>query len=364
MKIGILTYHYGYNYGGVLQCYALQQSLCKLGYDDVHVINCIPSKLKFYLGGLPRRREVRVIYDWYIRLRYGKNCKSAFDLFRSKWLNQTINISRAQLPYYVKDYDALIVGSDQIWNYREQSDGMFFLNWEPQFTGLKIAYAPCCGYNEINDAFRSEIIKALRGFSSLSVRNGETASFVENLLGVRPQIVPDPTCLYDFSDLNNTKRLVKENYVFVYILGNEISGGNSGAIGAIKRKFVGSKVIASVIAYSNPQQCQWADEIKYDLSPEDWINMIKYADFVFTDSFHGTIFSMRYNVPFLTFCSEERRKSRFIELIKQFGIEKNIVHSVEEIESYSVTLQNFDDKFKAISHIGENYLMDALNICK
>lgn len=360
MKIGILTYHYGYNFGGVLQCYALQQTLKDLGYKDIHIINCIPSKIKFYLGGIPRKRKLSTLYDLYLRFRYGEKCRNSFNEFREKYLNQTPYIKRKSLPQYVKDYDALIVGSDQIWNIREQTDGMFFLDWTPQFKGKKISYAPCCGKNEVNEKYRNNLKRALNNFNFLSVRNRETQSFVERIIEKKPVIVPDPTCLYNFNEFITNKNIVKEKYIFTYILGEEINGGNKAAISLIKDKYPGRKIIASVIAYSNPKKIEWADEVRYHLSPIEWLNMIKNADFVYTDSFHGTIFSMKFNVPFITYYIEERRKARFMELQAQFGIEENIVSSLEQIESFKPKGMNFDKNFSELSEIGRTFLKSAL----
>lgn len=360
MKIGILTYHYGYNFGGVLQCYALQQTLKDLGYNDVHVINCIPSRLKFYLGGIPRKRQLSTIYDWYLRARYGKQCRKAFNDFREEFLSQTKFIKRSALPQNINNFDALIVGSDQIWNFREQSNGMFFLNWEPQFKGKKIAYAPCCGKNEVNENYRKQLEKALNDFDVLSVRNFETLSFVKGIIGKSPQIVPDPTCLYNFKELIDSKKLINENYIFTYILGNDINGSNAKAISLLKEKFPGRKVIASVIAYSNPKKISWADEIIYDLSPIEWLSMIQHADLVFTDSFHGTIFSMKFNVPFITYYAEERRKARFIELQAQFDISENIVSNLDQIKSFEPKYRNFDKQFMELSTFGRTFLKEAL----
>lgn len=360
MKIGILTYHYGYNFGGVLQCYALQKTLMGIGYDNVSVINCIPSRLRFYLGGIPRKRSLKLFYDWYLRVRYGKKCRSAFDAFRKNYLHTTRYVSRKELPLFVKDYDALIVGSDQIWNIREQSDGMFFLSWNPEYHGRRIAYAPCCGKNEVSEKERFNIRDALYNFDSLSVRNTETFEFVKGITGLTPIIVPDPTCLYDFRDLLLDKPIRRDRYIFTYILGKEINGGCKKAIELIKKKLPGCIVIASVIAYSNPQKIDWADEIMYCLSPVEWINMIQNASFVLTDSFHGTIFSMMFNTPFITYYAEERRKSRFIELANQFEISKNIVSRLEEIDSFVIENKSHNDKFEVLSTKGIAFLKDAL----
>lgn len=362
MKIGILTYHYGYNFGGVLQCYALQQTLMEIGFTDVYVVNCIPNKLKFYLGGIPRKRSLRTFYDLWLRLRYGKRCRKAFDSFRKQYLCLTDEIKRQELPAKISDFSALIVGSDQIWNYREQADGMFFLNWTPAYEGLKIAYAPCCGKNKINEKYRYSLEKALENFDVLTVRNRETQLFVNELIERKPLIVPDPTCLFDFKNLINCNK-INGKYIFVYTLGKEIEGGNKNAIGYIRKKYPDCKVIASVIAYSNPQKIDWADKVFYDLTPVEWINMIYYADFVYTDSFHGTIFSMKFNVPFIVYYAEEARKYRFDELINQFGIKSNVVSSFSGVKDYFKQQNhviNFDEMFSKYAQYGRNILKETL----
>ena len=360
MKIGILTYHYGYNFGGVLQCYALQKALNSIGYEDVSVINCIPNRMKFYLGGIPRKRSPQVFYHWYLRLRYGKKCRRTFDEFRRNYLCITRTVLRNNLPEFVKDYDALIVGSDQIWNIREQSDGMFFLSWKPEYKGRKIAYAPCCGKNEVAEKYRLNIRNALNNFDFLSVRNGETLEFVKGITGLTPQVVPDPTCLCDFKELLLDQPVRNTKYIFTYILGKEIDGGCKKALELIKKKIPGCIVIASVISYSNPQKIDWADEIMYYLSPVEWLNMIQNAYFVLTDSFHGTIFSMMFNTPFITYYAENRRKSRFVELAYQFDISKNIVCSLDEIDSFVIQTRTYNDIFKELSAKGIAYLKEAL----
>ena len=128
----------------------------------------------------------------------------------------------------------------------------------------------------------------------------------------------------------------------------------------LKEKFPGRKVIASVIAYSNPKKISWADEIIYDLSPIEWLSMIQHADLVFTDSFHGTIFSMKFNVPFITYYAEERRKARFLELQAQFDISENIVSNLDQIKSFEPKYRNFDKQFMELSTFGRTFLKEAL----
>ena len=141
---------------------------------------------------------------------------------------------------------------------------------------------------------------------------------------------------------------------------NDINGSNAKAISLLKEKFPGRKVIASVIAYSNPKKISWADEIIYDLSPIEWLSMIQHADLVFTDSFHGTIFSMKFNVPFITYYAEERRKARFLELQAQFDISENIVSNLDQIKSFEPKYRNFDKQFMELSTFGRTFLKEAL----
>lgn len=338
----------------------------ELGFNNVQVVNCIPNRVKFYLGGLPRKRRIRTVFDWWLRLRYGRKCRKSFNSFRKNYLNMTAEIERKSLPALANSFDVLIVGSDQIWNYREQANGMFFLDWKPSFKGVKIAYAPCCGKNLVNEKYRASLNKALIDFHVLTVRNKETQLFVKNLTGIMPSIVPDPTFLYDFRKYIK-KRMIKDKYIFVYTLGEEINGGNKKAIEQIKKKYPNCKVVASVIAYSNPQKVNWADFVFYDLNPIEWLNMIYFADFVFTDSFHGTIFSMKFNIPFIVYYSEEQRKYRFDELIKQFGINSNVVSSMKGVKEYLAQPffeVNFDKKFNEFSKYGKNILRESLSNLK
>ena len=88
---------------------------------------------------------------------------------------------------------------------------------------------PCCGKNLVNEKYRASLNKALIDFHVLTVRNKETQLFVKNLTGIMPSIVPDPTFLYDFRKYIK-KRMIKDKYIFVYTLGEEINGGNKKAI--------------------------------------------------------------------------------------------------------------------------------------
>lgn len=362
MKIGILTFHYGYNFGGVLQAYATQQVLKGLGYDDVQIINCIANPISFATVGIPRQIDSMFFHKLWKRFRYGRQGMKPFLKFRQQYLNETPTICFKDIYEKTKSFDAIIVGSDQVWNVNSQKEGLYFFEWKGVFRGKKIAYAPCCGKNIVYDKKRQQTANALKAFDSLSVRNRETQSFVKSLTGIEPPIVPDPTCLYDLQEMVSKERPVDQPYIFVYQLGKDIQGGNAEAINLLKKKYPNRRIISSIIAHANPMDAPWADEIRYNLSPIDWINMIAHADMVFTDSFHGTLLSMRFKRPFITYLSEKERMARFVELKQQFGIEDNIVLSLDEISNFNPTSHSFDSIFESMKEEGVNYLKNALQV--
>jgi len=362
MRIGILTYHYGCNFGGVLQAYALQRTLQNIGYNDVMIINCISNRIRYYLRVFPRKINRSGMKALYIKLKWGGRCKKSFVKFRCDNMSITDYVSRKNIAKIANSFDAIIVGSDQVWNFGEQRNGLYFFDWSPEFKGKRIAYAPCCGENIIIESRRDIIKNCLLKFDELSARNDETCSFVEDVVGIRPQKMPDPTCLYDFKEFCSMNRPIQDKYIFVYILGKEINGGNENAIHLLRKKYPNRKVIASVIAHSNPIDATWADEIKYALTPIEWLNMVQHADIVFTDSYHGAIFSMRFHVPFFAYYSEVSRKARFIELENQFGISDNIVTSLSEIEGFTPQSRSFDKELDRMKNMGTDFLKRALTV--
>ena len=163
----------------------------------------------------------------------------------------------------------------------------------------------------------------------------------------------DPTLLWDFKELVDEPWTTIEPYILVYVLGEDIDGSNRKAIQKIKQVYGDLKVYAVVIPTMKFNICDYADKVFYDLGPEDWLNMIRNAAFVYTDSFHGAIFSLKFHKPFLAYYSEEMRATRFIDVGKRYKIAKYIVTSVDEIDAKGSLLQPPD--FKLVDHIIEEH---------
>ncbi|MCC8112488.1 MAG: polysaccharide pyruvyl transferase family protein [Bacteroidales bacterium] len=339
MKVGILTFHYSCNYGGVLQAYALQEYVKTLGHE-VKIINFVPKSFRNnWKSYIPRTIDLKVVLSRLVQLRYGNRILKAFDKFREEYFSLTQVISDEELPLMNDKFDAIIVGSDQVWNPSQHPYKVYFLNWEPAFTGRKIAYAPCCGINQVRPENKERLCKALRAFHSISARNPETANFVEGLMGKAPEIVPDPTLLSPIENLayqpSYIDAVIKSygDYILVYYLGKEIDGGNKRALEVLKKKYPGAKIVMVQSPHSNAKIAPWADEMVYTASPIEWLKLIKNAVCVYTDSFHASIFAMKFQRDFIAYYAEKNRASRFLDMKTRYGVENNIINSIAELES-------------------------------
>jgi len=375
-KIGILTFHYSTNYGGLLQCEALYQTLFELGLD-VEVINYIPSNynkdgILKKLKSLGLNKNV-IKNNWYdvnyvntiirkikIKKRFSEKIKDKFNNYREEHLKLGRQVNEYTIHSILSNYDTIIVGSDQVWNPSQRKRPEYFLNYDDSFfKGMKISYAADSTIEEVDITDIDYLKKTLDTFSYISVRNEHSFEFVKTITGKESHIVADPTILYDFKyeSFNPTK---KEDYILTYVLGKEIEGTHDKAIQKIKDVYGDLPVYSIKIPTINFELSNFSDKVFYDLDPSEWLNMIKNAKFIYTDSFHGTLFSLKYHKPFLAYYTEKMRATRFIDLGKRYSIEKYIVENVEEIEQKGSIAQGPD--FRLIDNLVEGHKHYSLEI--
>lgn len=343
-KIGILTFHYSNNYGGVLQSIALYKTLEGLGYE-VEIINYIPLKYKGmdFIGNLGIRKNIFKNRISYINLR--KNIKKIsiilkhsnsiikkFDKYREKNITLTKRVDEDSLISILGSYSTIIVGSDQIWNPTQRKKKIYFLDFGETYKGDKISYAADSTTNMVSIEDIKKLNKSLNEFNKISVRNEHSKEFVKRIINKDVEIVADPVLLYDFKINNEDKNIINNEYILVYVLGKEIEGSHTRAIEQIKAKYGDLPVYSIKIPTMNFELSEFADETFYDLSPNKWITLVKNAKFIYTDSFHGVMFCLKYHKPFLAYYNEELRAPRFEDLGKRYEIESFIVNSCIDIE--------------------------------
>ncbi|MGL5357204.1 MAG: polysaccharide pyruvyl transferase family protein [Cetobacterium sp.] len=333
-KIGLLSFSYGSNFGGTLQCLATYKVLKDIFKKDVKVLNYVPNKLynfkSLYISGTKTKGKLD-FKKLYTKLKYVKSGIDKFNNFREKELNMTEVLNEESFKIKAEEYTDLIVGSDQVWNVGGGFRGTYFFE---DITGPnKISYAACSGSDYYQEKDKERLEKSIKDYNYISVRNKHTHNFVKRLTGKDAEVVCDPSILYDYKEYLTVEKPA-EKYILTYILGSEIDGGHRKVLEEIKKKVGNVKIIAIGIAYAGSGSLQfypWADKVLYDASPEDWLNLINNAEFIYTDSYHGVLFSMKFHKRFISYYAEKERASRFIDLAERYEVGDWIVNSTDEI---------------------------------
>ena len=318
MKIGILTFHSSYNYGAIVQAWALQTHLLRYGHD-VFIINYEPvrSTLPWWTVSLRKRDFKRFVRDW------------QFHSFRRRYLHETNNVSSVS-EIALLGLDAVIVGSDQVWNvqYFTRADGgyndIYFLRGNLGNT-RKLAYAASIGHGGWgNYCWKNELYTDIKAFDAISVR--ETVAMKElKSFGIESSLVPDPVLLLDRTDYNclMCSHKVGEPYIFSYLLSEYMH-----VRPMVEAISLATRTNAYLVVLSDLHNS------KVDIiSPNRWLSAIANAKFVITDSFHGTALSIVFNVPFVTFLKSNKpaMNARVTELLAVVGLSDRVVSSASEI---------------------------------
>lgn len=326
MKIIVITKHYVNNYGSVLQTYATQELLRQNG-NEVYIANYIlPGSVGMKTADMVLRRyssngRVKKLVLKVVLLPTIVRWKKVFGGFLKKYLNvygsptDQCEILAKELPIA----DIYCTGSDQVWN-AKTNKGLkpaYFCEFAP--AGKKVvALAASFGQADMEEE-KEELSKYLSKYSLLSVREKSGVEIL-NRAGFSGQEILDPTMIVTagFWKKLATDRLVKKNYVLIYQLNTNKKFDQYAALVAEK---LGKKLVRICTRYD-----QVIKNGKSLLVPsvEDWLSLFYYADFVITDSFHGTAFSILFQKEFVNLYPpqfSERLKS----LLSLLGLEERYV---------------------------------------
>jgi hypothetical protein len=372
-RTGILTFHYSNNYGGVLQAVALQKTLeqqgfeaevidfVPLSYNTKGILNRLGISKRTLLNSIRRFEFASILKKMKIARTYSKEITAKVNSFREKEIRLSKRVDENSLGSILRDYDAIVVGSDQVWNPSQRKKPYYFLDFGKDFKGRKISYAADSTTNEVSNEELESLKRALDDFYAISVRNVHSKEFVRKVTGSEAQIVADPTVLFDFSYLLETHKN-PEKYILTYVLGKEISGSHIKVIEEIRSVYGKLPVYSIKIPTMNFEFSDFADKTFYNLDPVQWLEMLKNAAFVYTDSFHGTLFSLKFHKPFLSYYSENMRSTRFLDLGHRLGIQDFVVNSVSEMhEKRSIHLK---PDFSRIDQLFETQRIASIDFLK
>ena len=332
-KIGLLTY-YGDNYGACLQAFALQTVIKRMNYDvEIIEYRVSSAKVKLIDRLLNLRNPVKIIKGRIAnrknRLNYAKR-HDCFEKFRNEYLNIVKNDCRQYVDFYSNPplYDGYVCGSDQIWNpyFTNGCDPVRFLDFVPS-RRRRIAYAPSIGVDKIDGNYAADMKKYLSKMDNISVREKDGAIIIKSLIGEDVPVVLDPTLLLtkeDWCSLINKKR-IDTPYIFCYFF------GNLDYMDQLKEFYRNHTGLPIVTFPFNYREIQDEKDIKiFDAGPIDFVNLIKNASLVLTDSFHATAFSINMEVPFYSLLRdlnkcETNMNSRIYTILNKMELETRLI---------------------------------------
>ena len=351
-RVGILSIHYGVNFGSALQAIALSRYLKEnYNFDKVDVINYIPERFRRItrLKNLTGRGGAQFIHGLVRMYRFEKtNNKYISYLSKNTSVSKPIYTMNAAKIMF-GDYKYLIAGSDQIWNiYMADYSEAFFLPWKG--TAKKISYAASLGaVNKIDDTNAENIKKWLKDFNMVSVREDSGANTLEKLTDKKIQVTLDPTLLLSTSDWNRITgvRMINKPYIFYYSWAYPDEKMNELVHRFAKEKNLEVYVINSSRWYKyRPEKFEFT--LYNESGPIVFLNLMKYAEYVFVQSFHGTVFANIFQKRFFFLNEKESgeidfRSRNLIELLHE---EKQVVHSWDDVvRALTSNIEYSNDEF-------------------
>lgn len=377
--VGIITLNGYFNYGNRLQNYALQEAIKTLNFKCETIINktYIPKKennikkdVKTKIINFSKKssaEKIEIINNKIHKKQRNKMIKNrteTFERFSKQYINETnFNIKLGSVDNnYMDKYSYFISGSDQVWNPNDVTvSEINFMTFAPR--QKRLTYAPSFGVSNIPDKYKNEYRKWLDGIDNISVREDEGAKIIKELTGKDAHVLIDPTML-----ISKEKWLLiaqpgrnkpQKKYLLTYFL---------GGISKEYRKKI--KKISKENDLNIVNLADIKDKKYYCEGPSEFIDYINSASVLFTDSFHGCVFSLLLETPFvvcnrLGHTKQEMMQSRIDTFLKKFNLEDRAFEKI--IDTNVFCIKNYEKANKILEkerEVSWQYLNDILEIKK
>lgn len=376
MRVAILTFFNNGNFGSELQAVAMGTYLQNLGHDPLFC-KCRSTNL---IGRILRllsrvcKKQIALILnpeyrmmDIALRANASNQCVISSDTKAkvredSKWLINSATLNKNNLKH---GFDAYICGSDQIWSPLIMPlKKEYYLTFVPG--NKKIAYAPSFGVASLPNYHKRAIRKYIADFQYLSVREKQGISIVEDLCGNKPQFVCDPTMLLtpdEWNGLLNANSCGMENLPDQYVLAYFLSNLDEKMTSAINETCKGQ----TILLLPKRENCPYPNGISDDIGIFGFLEAIKNAKYVITDSFHGTVFSIMFRKQFVVIprnnAEEIKQVSRIESLLDILGIKRRFWHGKTMPENIIHEDIDYDQVFSNLEKYrmqSREYLQNAL----
>lgn len=381
-KVGIMTlYHNNNNYGGVAQAYALNKYFTMQGYDS----EIITYKRNKNSKNTSKVKMNIIILFKLIKNKIWKKCKSIVERRLDKTVYDKLKLRAELLENFrnnikhskeydfntVKEcennYDFFVTGSDQCWK-PNVIDENYVFNYI-QKNNCVFSYAPSIAVNDVDEEYKEFMKKSLKKYKCISVREEKGKEILEDIVDREIEWVVDPTLLLTDKEWEQvtSQRVIEEKYVFSYLLGDSISQRRMIKKFAKKKgyKLVTIPHIKNGNKFSyNLEDKNFGDIQMLDIGFEDFLSLIKYSEYVITDSFHAVVFSYIFKKNFFAlerngvFATSSRIKS----LLKILNLENRLIINKKDIADeknvdYSKGSQNMENMINK----SKGFIDNALN---
>lgn len=386
-KIALVTCYFQPNYGSQLQAYATQLIFDKMNVPNETIridglkkeIN--EAKYRYFLS---RIWDINTVKDKFATVKKKLASKTKGEVFKanlvtrqkkfddfSKSMFHISNIynSKKELGCQAYKYSAFVVGSDQLWLPSNIEADYYTLNFVPMDIP-KIALATSFGVSHLPKRQANKAAIFLKRLNSCSVREKSGQTIVKELTGIDVPVVCDPTILFtstDWNTITRPERFVNEPYLFCYFLGNNPEQGEF--VKKIKEK-TGYKIVQlqHCDEYISSDE-SFPDYAPYDVGPAEFVQLIRDAEYVFTDSFHCSVFSMIFSKTFFTFRrynsdSIVSTNGRLYSLLSIVGLEDRLLKGTENITDClgkGIDYNDVHDRLNDLRIRTKEFIENALN---
>ncbi len=331
-KVALMTWFQHDNFGTALQAVATTRVVKDMGYM-IHGIDYFSkgydrlTKLDKIMNPMLVKEKIKLVADnrKYKHITDDTERKKAFERFRNSYLKMTRKLkTSSELNLINREYDAFICGSDQIWSPREFNP-KYYLDFVA-VREKKIAYSPSFGRGVIdNDFTKKRVSECVSDFKHLSIREKQGSNLIKKISGIESEVFVDPTLLLTRDQWNDYKEdfSTPKSYILCYFLGDNPK--HWGHIENMSQK-IGLKVMVIPI---NPKDYERGYSAPRGIGPGEFLTLVNNATLICTDSFHGTIFSIIYEKPFITYKrfidnNAESQNSRIYNLLELLKLEDRL----------------------------------------
>ena len=368
-KIATITFHSAHNYGSNLQAYALQEYIKKISGEaySYEIINLRTDIQKQQYSLTKDNKFISRFVRKFVLKDFERKNKKKFERFE-KFINNNLQITKEfksleELNNANLKYDYLISGSDQLWNLRANDfDWAYFLEFAN--SGKKISYAASFGPKKMvwTEEEKNRVRKDLEQYKYISVREEGSQNNIRELLGKEVPIYMDPTILLTKDEWNKIvpkEKIYKGKYILYYSLGQKKED-----IELVNKISKILKMPVVTTRYAGRRELFKGFKQFYEVGPIEFLNLLENAELVLSSSFHGTIFSVIFGVPF--FAINGLKDYRISTLLKKVKLENRSI----DLINYKEKCSNYGDiSFKEAHKELENekdkstkYLKEALDI--